>query len=214
MLSTAADQIRSSVTSLNDAMFKGDDNSIQVLSHLLGNGSFLSSNAVNNTNDAANMVTKAMVYNAIFAYWDAIKLRPVVVDANAACDGPLNPLDQTVVPVDVQQQSWTCIDNSLYYLLGHHSHDPCLDNSSDGEGVSSCPVVVIDVVEHANGMGDWVAPLTRDDFIIGAVASWKAFGQKLGWHIADMTQPNAAGFFSFDVRAPYANGIPVCSLDE
>lgn len=93
-------------------------------------------------------------------YWKANNVYPGIIASGQDCSAQ-NPL--TTVDAKVQEATYACIDNELYYLVMPGETDP--DTGSGDEAVDSTPQYDYGAPDEIDDLG--FLNLTRADFLTG-----------------------------------------------
>jgi len=131
------------------------------------------------SNDLQKYVKRTLYWEVVLNYWKNSLIYPVIVASGADCSSH-DPLK--LVRGDVQQQTWACIDNELFYLvvppgscaLTKKRQGPGFIPINTGPGsstsstisTSSCPVESFTAPNGINQL-ELDFYLTRADFITG-----------------------------------------------
>lgn len=106
-------------------LFNGTDEAIDALTTIISHGKLIAGSGrsmpdVNHVTIQSATALKANMAKAFYAYaipavWDAAGTHPFVVDSGYSC-GTVDPLG-TYMDVDTMQQTWSCYEDKLYYLV-------------------------------------------------------------------------------------------------
>ncbi|KAF2160117.1 glycoside hydrolase family 18 protein [Zasmidium cellare ATCC 36951] len=199
-----------SVTTSNtlDAIFKGDNSSISILSTLIQNGNFMpGSGGVPHTTpsdetitDLENAILKGFYAFAIPSLWTAAGYAPFVMTLNEPCDS----FDANTIYNYLTKEAATanaCYNNELYYLV----YPP-----DSGQR--------FDILPGSGGLApdeDRTTPwggVTVEDLILGSINSFVANGNQNGAPVADPSNSQTlSDLMNADITTPGYVRLPVCS---
>ncbi|KAK0655013.1 hypothetical protein B0T16DRAFT_383990 [Cercophora newfieldiana] len=189
-------------------LFSGEDDAIDKLTALISDGKLIPGSNGNgeiatfpDPNDPIYLADhQAAAEKVFFGYaipvaWFQTGHHPFVLDSGFPC-GTIDPIDLHMTP-DVQQRTWGCYDQKLYYLMepigGPKYMPPGLD-SIDGK--------------H---FGD----IQAQDMIQGAVRTYLANNNQNGASAADPLAPSTLqDLVDQDITTPGFFRFPVCSADK
>jgi hypothetical protein len=157
-ITTLCESIKKGLVDSTKSLFKGDKDSLTNLGTMLANGTFLSVDKLANELDLQDQVAKIVYWEVTLNYWNATKSRVAIIASNAPCSAQ-NPLK--LVDPGVQQQTWACINDQLFYLVLLGSIDPCVEDS--------CPQPQYYAPDGINDLAKF-GKLERGDFISGCVS--------------------------------------------
>ena len=113
--------------------------------------------------DLETNVGRIIYWEVALNYWKATSSYPGIIASGQPCSAQ-NPLK--IVDPGVQEATWSCINNQLFYLVMPGMVDPCSGRSGEGEGFSDgCPMASYFAPDGISDLGAF--NLTRDDFLVG-----------------------------------------------
>ncbi|KAM0796585.1 hypothetical protein BDR22DRAFT_825040 [Usnea florida] len=201
------------INTYNQNLFNGSSSSINMLHSQITDGHVLEAGFQQDGIQAA--MEKAIYGFLIPQAWNLSNedLAPVVINSAAAC-GTSNP-DSKYIYNNVAVANYACVDNTIYYLVGAQgSNRDCTDQGGEAASCSSNyllgPLPGVSTLDGTQWGGVKV-----EDFIAGAVAGYKANGNKNGWPVADPTNPDTLNnIYDNGIQAAGVVQIPVCSGKE
>ncbi|PYI22706.1 hypothetical protein BO99DRAFT_429649 [Aspergillus violaceofuscus CBS 115571] len=203
----------STIDSMNESLFNGTSNSIDILHDLVTDGKLLETSFdTPSDSDIAAMVEKAIFGLLIPLTWT---LSPdthnaVVVDSQSTCDTS-NPLS-SYISSSVAKSGYVCYNNNIYYLVDVVSLDRyCQSNSQGGQLCRDPTVNKLPGVGELNG-SSW-GGVTVEDLVVGAVNTWTQMG-----NTSSFLNPSDIGalddIFDQGIRSAGVVHIPVGTISE
>ncbi|KAB5549868.1 hypothetical protein GE09DRAFT_1128101 [Coniochaeta sp. 2T2.1] len=206
---------------LHEQLFNGSDSSVATLSNLFKDGKMLQ-NGYDLMSDLEiqEVMSRALYVTLIPMAWSLSKdIGVVVIDARRPC-GTVDPLSKNELSKEDSNASWVCHDNNMYFLIaadGEEQH--CWQSNGPDAPVPnwdclSNPFKLPPGLKALDGSA-W-GKLTKEDFVKGAVNSFKANGSKNGGKAANTVvgTDTVDNIQDMDVQAPGIVYIPVCTITE
>ncbi|KAJ8099510.1 hypothetical protein POJ06DRAFT_257166 [Lipomyces tetrasporus] len=134
------------------------------------------------------MLRKAIYATVIPQTWQlsTTPVGPVVLTSGAAC-GTQNPLEE-FISVSDGDATYICYNNEIYYLVGAIGlAQTCVDSNVVGLRCTNHDFTLLAGEDKLDGTA-W-GGVTKEDFIIGALATYAANGNANGGGLADPSNP-------------------------
>lgn len=229
-LDSVVEAYLSAISQTVTANFDGSNASIANLYSMIEGGAFV---ALANSTNAFNMTQaiEAPIYAQLIPFVWAYSgsssadqpMGSFVMDWGAACNeddgcpsnipGYPDSLLSEFVTTDLVKNSCYCLNGKMYYLcqlIGPASSE-C---TSIDPGCGNYPFSEPSGISALNGSADTWGGLTVGQFVIGAVNTYEANGNKNGY-VVNVSDPTAiVAFMTQNVTAPGGITIPVCNASE
>ncbi|ERS97228.1 hypothetical protein HMPREF1624_06559 [Sporothrix schenckii ATCC 58251] len=197
-----------------ESLFSGSNDSITLLTSLVGQGQFLEGSGASPQFSVSNATTTsvaASIMRAFYAFaipsvWSASGTNAFVLDAGDDCSKP-SAYDY-YVDSSIQEKTMACIDDHLYFLVYPKgvAREYCYPKFNCPYNKFSAPPGIDDLDGTAWG------GITVTDIINGSVRSYQANGLANDAPVADPSDPTTlTDLYNQDITTPGYIRLPVCT---
>lgn len=224
--------LRDGTDRLNSDMFSGSDSSIDILTALIKDGQTIPDGWKPASDpDIMLVIERAFFMTFIPQAWQlgqaGSSFAPVVLYSGHECretrtDGPPFDEEYDVIDSEALKTTGVCFEGSQYFLVSMAGEFQECSGGGDplGGGSVGCEdnyMYALPGSDELTGNTSKWGGLSRDDFVISSILSYRANGNKNGWALADPSQNNFYSGYDWDehdMQRPGLSNIPTCPVEE